>query len=68
VCILGATPFAITGFVKYHGMTAEQFVWAWIKSELLLPKRLVFRPTNLYYEVLKEKYTADKKEVMKHNA
>ena len=38
VCILGALPFAIMGFVKYNGMTAEQFVWAWIKSELLMPK------------------------------
>lgn len=26
VCILGAFPFAIMGFVKYNGMTAEQFV------------------------------------------
>ena len=68
MCILGAAPFAIMGFVKYHGMTAEQFAWAWIKSELLLPKRLVFRPTNLYYEASKEQYAADKKEVMKHNA
>lgn len=26
VCILEAFPFAIMGFVKYNGMTAEQFV------------------------------------------
>ncbi len=32
VCILGAFPFAAMGFIKYNGMTAEQFVWAWIKS------------------------------------
>ena len=68
VCILGAAPFAIMGFVKYHGMTAEQFVWAWIKSEILMPKRLTFKPNNLYYESLKEQYAADKKEVMKRNA
>lgn len=53
VCILGALPFAIMGFVKYNGMTAEQFVWARIKSELLLPKKLMFYPDNLYYEALK---------------
>ena len=52
-CILGALPFAIMGFVKYNGMTAEQFVWAWIKSELLMPKKLMFYPDNLYYEALK---------------
>lgn len=53
VCILGALPFAIMGFVKYNGTTAEQFVWAWIKSELLMPKKLMFYPDNLYYEALK---------------
>ena len=26
VCILGAFPFAAMGFIKYNGMTAEQFV------------------------------------------
>ena len=41
------------GFVKYNGMTAEQFVWAWIKSEFLMPKKLMFNPDNLYYETLK---------------
>ena len=32
MCVLGASPFAVMGFVRYNGMTAEQFVWAWIKS------------------------------------
>ena len=44
VCILGAFPFAAMGFIKYNGMTAEQFVWAWIKSEFLMPKKLMFLP------------------------
>ena len=53
VCILGAFPFAAMGFIKYNGMTAEQFVWAWIKSEFLMPKKLMFLPDNLYYEAMK---------------
>ena len=53
VCILGAVPFAILGFVRYNGMTAEKFISAWIKSEILMPKKLTFKPTNLYYEDLK---------------
>ena len=65
VCILGAAPFAAIGFVTYHGMTAEQFLWAWIKSEILMPKRLTFRPTNLYYEALKDEYAKSEKEVLK---
>ena len=53
MCILGASPFAMMGFVRYNGMTAEQFVWAWIKSEFLMPKKILFIPDNLYYEALK---------------
>ena len=53
MCILGASPFAMMGFVKYNGMTAERFVWAWIKSEFLMPKKILFLPDNLYYEALK---------------
>ena len=33
MCILGAAPFAALGFITYHGMTAEQFLWAWLRSE-----------------------------------
>ena len=53
VCILGAAPFAALGFIKYNGMTAEKFVAAWVKSIILTPKRLTFKPINLYYEDLK---------------
>ena len=54
VCILGACPFAVLGFVTYNGMTAEQFIFAWFKSEILTPKRLTFNATNIYYETNKE--------------
>ena len=53
VCILGAAPFAALGFVKYNGMTAEKFIWAFIKSEFLMPKKLVFHSQNTYYDVMK---------------
>ena len=56
VCILGAVPFGILGFINYNGMTAEQFIIAWIKSEILMPKVLYFRPENFYDEILKEEY------------
>lgn len=63
MCVLGAAPFVALGFVNYHGMNAEQFVWAWIKSEILLPKRLLFQPENIYYEVLKSGRGRRRKEV-----
>ena len=52
VCILGAAPFAACGFFHYHGMPAEQFAWAWLKSEILYPKRLVFKSENLYWNAI----------------
>lgn len=53
VCILGAVPFAVLGFVTYNGMTAEKILFAWLKTEFLIPKKLVFKPTNLYEQMLK---------------
>ena len=64
VCILGAFPFAAMGFIKYNGMTAEQFVWAWIKSEFLMPKKLMFLPDNLYFEAMKPSIEAREKGVL----
>ncbi len=53
VCILGATPFAALGFIKYNGMTAEEFVIAFIKSEILMPRHLTFNSQNIYAEDFK---------------
>ncbi|MEX1377684.1 MAG: PrgI family protein [Eubacteriales bacterium] len=59
VCILSAMPAAGIGFVKYHGMTFEYFVWVYIKSEFIMPKRLWFESDNYMYmayqEFIKEK-------------
>jgi len=48
LCIIGALPFGAAGFVTYNGMTAEQFLYAYIKSEFLMPKRILFKAENLY--------------------
>ena len=53
ICILGAAPFAVLGFVKYNGMTAEKFIVAFIKSEFITQKRLTFKSKNIYAEVFK---------------
>ena len=65
VCILGAVPFAVLGFVKYNRMTAEKLIIAFIKSEILMPKVLLFKPENMYYELLKPEYKRIEKEEMK---
>lgn len=53
-CILGAAPFACLGFVRYNGMTAEKFLWAWVKCQFLMPKKLAFQPTNFYYDTMEK--------------
>jgi len=54
MCILGAIPFALLGFVKYNGMNAEQLFIAWVKSEFLIPKYLTFGANNIYFETWEE--------------
>lgn len=67
LCILLAAPFAVLGFVKYNGMTAEKFIWAWIKSEVLTPKRLVFKAEDKLYKESKETIKRKEREVYKNN-
>ena len=50
LCILLAAPFAIAGFFRYNGMTLEQFLWAFVKSEILCAGERRFMSTNLYAE------------------
>lgn len=65
VCIMGAIPFGVLGFIKYNGMNAEEFVIAWIKSEILLPRVLLFQAENIYYELLEDDYEQMKKDSLK---
>ena len=48
-CIFGMLPCAMLGFVTYNKMPAEKFLWAVIKTELLTPKQLMFKPKNICY-------------------
>ena len=36
VCIVGAAPVAAAGFFQYNGLTLERFLWAWLKSEVIM--------------------------------
>lgn len=63
----GCCPVCGTWFVKYNGMTAEKAIYAWIKSEFLMPKKLVFHSTNVYYELMKPSIEQKQKEVLKSN-
>ena len=47
-------PLCGAGLHHLHGMTAEQFIWAWLRSEIIEPKEIRFESSNLYYESLKD--------------
>jgi hypothetical protein len=46
-------------------MTAEQFIWAWLRSEMLEPRELRFESENIYYEALKETIANHEKEALR---
>ena len=63
--MLGAIPFVVLGFVTYNGMTIEKFIFALIKSELLIPRNLKFSSEDIYYLTLKDWLNKRKKEDFK---
>lgn len=67
LCILGSAPFALFGFVKYNGMYAEEFIIAWIKSEILTPSVLLFKPENIYDELINSENRKTKKKGVKND-
>lgn len=57
LCILAAAPFALAGFFRWHGMTAEVALLV-ILRDLVTPKRLPWRSVNysqLYFQPVLEK-------------
>lgn len=63
LCLAGGVPFAFLGFFKYNGLPAEKVFMNFIKSEILMPTRLLFKPVN-YYELLRKEIES-KERVMK---
>lgn len=56
-CIVAAAPVAVAGFFHYNGLTFEQFVWAFIKSQFLCAAPRAFRAENIYCMALSGKGT-----------
>ncbi len=50
ICIFVAFPLASLGFVTYHGMNLEKFIAAYLISEWVLPKKLIFKSDNYMYK------------------
>ena len=54
-----AAPVAAAGFFQYNGLTLERFLWVWLKSEVIMAGKRVWRAENYYEKALKS-------EVKKH--
>lgn len=65
ICILGALPFAGLGFFKYNGMPLEEFIMAFLVSEILTPRELKFEAENIYYEAVRPSLEMKEKEELK---
>ena len=52
LCIFSKLPFFFFGFFNYNGLNAERFLFVFIKSKFLIPKKLRFKNFNFYYELL----------------
>ena len=62
LCIAAAFPFAAIGFIKYNGMPFEKIIWAWIKDNILFPRRLTIKANNLYLKALEGYFANAEKE------
>lgn len=66
-CIFGMLPCALLGFVKYHGMSAEQLLVMLIRSEVMTPRDLPFRCVNLLEGLTDQKSGRRKEEKNERN-
>ena len=48
VCILCATPFAAMGYFRYNGLSFEQFIRVWIRSQIQMPQQLTYHTDNFF--------------------
>ncbi len=54
--VLAAVPFAVMGFLRYHGMPAEKIIFKALMTAVMERRVILNRPVNLYYELLREGY------------
>lgn len=62
LCIAAAAPFAAIGFIKYNGMPFEKIILAWIKDNILFPRKLTIKASNLYLKALEGYFAKTEKE------
>ena len=53
LCIFGAFPFALLGFVRFQSMNVEEIFVIALRSFLLTNTKLISKQRNLYLEIMK---------------
>ena len=61
MCILAAAPFAVLGFLNYHGMSAEKLLVTWLRSSVLCPKRIGHKGCSIYGKILSDLMDREKR-------
>ena len=59
LCILIAVPVAVAGFFTYNGLSFEELIWAFVKSQFLCCNYRKFISENIYYNMLNRKESGD---------
>ena len=59
LCILVAVPVAVAGFFTYNGLSFEELIWTFIKSQFLCCNYRKFISENIYYNMLNRKESGD---------
>lgn len=67
LCMLGATPFAALGFIRFQGMYTEDIVKTALYSFLLSSTNLINKPFNLYEEIFNSIINQSRKESIVHD-
>lgn len=67
LCMLGATPFAALGFIRFQGMYTEDIVKPALYSFLLSSTNLINKPFNLYEEIFNSIINQSRKESIVHD-
>lgn len=52
LCIAAAAPLAVCGFFQYNGLTLEQFLFAYLMSEWVKPRKRIYRSDNIHYMLI----------------
>lgn len=67
LCMLGATPFAALGFIRFQGMYTEDIVKTALYSFLLSSTNLINKPFDLYEEIFNSIINQSRKESIVHD-